>query len=30
MGHHHFWGHLLAFRAENTPKTRPFKAENNS
>ena len=25
-----FWSHLLAFKAENTPKSRPFKAENNA
>ena len=26
----HFWGHLLAVTAENTPKSRPLKAENNA
>ena len=25
-----FWDHLSAFRAENTPKSRPFKAKNNA
>ena len=25
-----FWGHLSTFRAENTPKSRPFKVENNA
>ena len=25
-----FWGHLPTFRAENIPKSRPFKVKNNS
>ena len=26
----HYWGHFSTFGAENTPKSRPFKVENNA